>query len=81
MKQNLAQIANFCPKTISLRNFEILSKIEILVFSKKKLSICRKVTKACGYYSDFRYNFFSYAFSIVQKWPLYVKFSIPLCVK
>jgi hypothetical protein len=30
--QKLPKIAKICPKTISLRNFEIPPKIEILVF-------------------------------------------------
>jgi hypothetical protein len=33
---NLPKIAKICPKTISLRNFEIPPKIEILVFLKNK---------------------------------------------
>jgi hypothetical protein len=33
----LPNVAKICPKTISLRNFEIPPKIEILVFSKNKM--------------------------------------------
>jgi hypothetical protein len=73
--------AKICPKTISSRIFEIPPKIEILVFSKKKTSMCRGDTKACTNCLDFQYKNFSYAFFNVKKWPLYVNFSIPLCAK
>jgi hypothetical protein len=33
---NLPKTAKICPKTISLRNFEMPPKIEILVFFKNK---------------------------------------------
>jgi hypothetical protein len=33
---NAAKFAEICPKTISLRNFEMPPKIEILVFFKNK---------------------------------------------
>jgi hypothetical protein len=33
---NAAKSAKICPKTISLRNFEMPPKIEILVFLKNK---------------------------------------------
>jgi hypothetical protein len=33
---NAAESAQNCPKTISLKNFELPPKIEILVFSKNK---------------------------------------------
>jgi hypothetical protein len=36
MQQNLPKTAKICPKTISLRNFEMPPKIEILVFFKNK---------------------------------------------
>jgi hypothetical protein len=38
--QKLPKIAKICPKTISLRNFEIPPKIEILVFFQKKKVLC-----------------------------------------
>jgi hypothetical protein len=34
--QNLPKFAKICPKTISLRNFEMPPKFEILVFLKNK---------------------------------------------
>jgi hypothetical protein len=33
---NAAEFAQICPKTISLRNFEMPLKIEILIFLKNK---------------------------------------------
>jgi hypothetical protein len=80
MQQNLPKIAKILPKTISSRNFEIPSKIEILVFSKKN-SMYRGNIKACAHHLDFQYKNFPYAFLNVKKWPLYVNFSISLCVK
>jgi hypothetical protein len=68
----LPNSVKICPKTISLRNFEIPPKIEILNL------ICRGCTKACDHRLDFQYNNFLYAFFIVKKRPLYVNFSIPL---
>jgi hypothetical protein len=65
--QNNPKQPNFAeiyPKTISLRNYEIPPKIEILMFFKKK-SIHRGGTKACAHHLDFQYNNF-YAFSIVN---------------
>jgi hypothetical protein len=44
--QNYPKTAKICPKTISSRNFEIPSKIEILVFFRKKTSMCTRGTKA-----------------------------------
>jgi hypothetical protein len=75
---NLSKTARIYPKTISLRNFEIPLKLEILVFKKKKTSMDRRGTKACAHCLDFQYKNFPYAFFIVKKRPLYVNFSIPL---
>jgi hypothetical protein len=36
----LPKFAKICPKTISLRNFEMPPKIEILVFLKKNKNLC-----------------------------------------
>jgi hypothetical protein len=40
MQQKLPKSAKICPKTISLRNFEMPPKIEILVLFKKKKNLC-----------------------------------------
>jgi hypothetical protein len=61
----MSKSAKIYPKTISLRNFDIPPKIEILVFFLKD-SICRKGTKAYAYRLDFYYKNFSYAFFIVK---------------
>jgi hypothetical protein len=78
---NLPKIAKIYPKTISLRNFEIPPKIEILVFLRKKNYMCRTDTKACAHRLDFQYKNFPYAFFNVKKRPLYVNFSISLSTK
>jgi hypothetical protein len=74
------ETVKICPKTISLRNFEIPPKIEILIFFKKN-PVCRGRTKAYSHHLDFQYNNFLYAFFIVKKQPLYVNFNIPPCGK
>jgi hypothetical protein len=40
--------------------------------------MCRGGTRACFHCLDFQSKNFSYAIFIVNKWPLYVNFSIPL---
>jgi hypothetical protein len=54
----LPNFAKSCPKTISLRNFEMPPKIEILVFLKKKKSIYRGSTRIYVLRLDFQYNNF-----------------------
>jgi hypothetical protein len=57
--QNCPKLPNFakiCPKIISLRNFEILAKIEILIFFKKVTSKHRGGTKACAHHLDIQYK-------------------------
>jgi hypothetical protein len=76
----LPNFAKIYPKTISLKNFEIPPKIEILIFFQKKI-ICRGGTKVCANRLDFQYNNFSYAFFVVKKLPLYVNFNISPCGK
>jgi hypothetical protein len=61
------------------QNFEIPPKIEILVFFKKKNSMCRGGTKACFHRLDFQSKNFLYVFFIVKEQPLNVNFSIPPC--
>jgi hypothetical protein len=73
----LPKFAKICPKTIRLRNFEMPPKIEILLFFKKKNSMCRRSTRVCTHRLNFQYDNFLYVFFIVQKQPLYVNFSIP----
>jgi hypothetical protein len=68
-------------KSAQRRNFEIPPKIEILVFSKIKISMYRGGTRACFHHSDFQSKNFSYAIFIVKKQPLYVNFSILPCGK
>jgi hypothetical protein len=63
---NVAKSAQICPKMISLRNFEIPPKIEILVFFEgKNKPMCRGGTKAYVHHFHFQYNNLSYAFFIV----------------
>jgi hypothetical protein len=75
----LPKTAKICPNTISLRNFEIPPKIEILVFLKNKFSVCRGGTRACIHHLDFQYKKFSYAFIVVKNRPVHVNFSIRAC--
>jgi hypothetical protein len=75
------KIAKICPKTISLGNFEILPKIEILMFFKKLKAYVRRGTNAYAHLLGFQYNNFGDVFSIVKKQPLLVNFSIPHCGK
>jgi hypothetical protein len=42
-------------------------KIEILVFLKRKISLCRRGTRVCVHHLDFQYNNFLYVFFIVKK--------------
>jgi hypothetical protein len=49
----LPKFAKICPKTISLKNFEIPQKIEILIFFQKKTFVCRRGSKACAHFLDF----------------------------
>jgi hypothetical protein len=80
--QNYPKLPNFvkiCPKTISLRNFEIPPKLEILILFKKKNLVCRGRTKACAHHLDFQYNNFLYALLYCQKTPFVREFQhIPL---
>jgi hypothetical protein len=62
----LPKFAKICPKTISLRNFEMPPKIEILVLSKIKNSMCRRSTRIYVHHLDFQYNNFLYVFLIVK---------------
>jgi hypothetical protein len=78
---NLSKIAKIFPKTISSRNLEISTKIEILIIFKKITSMCRGDTKAWARRLDFQSKNFPYAFFGVKKRPLYVNFSIPPCEK
>ena len=80
MHQNLPKTAKICPITISLRNYEIPPKIEILVFFYiKKCFTYRRGTRACIHHLDFQYKNFSYAFFVAKNRPLYVNFSMPPC--
>jgi hypothetical protein len=82
--QNCPKLSNFvkiCLKTISLRNFEIPPKMEILIFFQKNTLNVEDTPKACAHYLDFQYNNVLYAFFIVQKRHLYVNFNIPHCGK
>jgi hypothetical protein len=81
MQQNLPKSAKIYPKTISLRNFEMPPKIEILVCFKKKKSTCRGSTRVYFHRLDFQYNSFLYFFFIFRYRPLNVNFSIPPCKK
>jgi hypothetical protein len=69
------------PKSTQRQNFEIPSKIKILVFLKNKKITYRRGTRACFLCLDFQSKIFLYAIFIVKKRPLYVNFSIPLCAK
>ena len=55
--QNIPKQPNFvkiCPKTISLKNFEIPPKIQIIIFfSKNNNLVCRGRTNACSHCLDF----------------------------
>jgi hypothetical protein len=68
----LPKTAKICPKTISLRNFEMPPKVEILVFIKNKNIMYRGSTRVYVHHLDFQYNNSLY----VKKQPLYVNFSI-----
>jgi hypothetical protein len=74
MQQILPKTTKICPKTISLKNFEIPPKIEILVFFKIKKIMCKGGTIACAHHLDFSYVFF-----VVRNQPLDVNFSMPPC--
>jgi hypothetical protein len=63
----LPKSAKICPTTISLRNFEMPPKSEILVFFKIKISVCRGSTRVYVHDLDFQYNNFLYVFFIVKK--------------
>jgi hypothetical protein len=73
MQQNLPKTAKICPKTISLGNFEIPPKIEILMFFHETKSLYVG-TNAYAHRLDFQYNNFGDVFSIVKKWPLFGEF-------
>jgi hypothetical protein len=83
--QNCPSLPHFVkifPKTISLRNFEIPPKFEvIIIFWKRKVLVQRRRIKACAHHLNFQCNSFWYAFSIVKKCPLDVNFSIIPCGK
>jgi hypothetical protein len=64
----LPKFAKIFPKLISLRNFKIPAKIEILMFSKKEPSICRRNTKACAQYLDFNTTIFYMIFLSSKKY-------------
>jgi hypothetical protein len=81
IRPKLPKTAKICPKIISFRNFEMPPEIEILVFLKKKNSMCRGSTRVYVRCLDFQYNNFLYVFFIVKKRPLYVNFNIPPCGK
>jgi hypothetical protein len=77
--QNCPKSPNFAkiyPKTISLRNYEIPPKIEILIFKKEKEKL-----QYIEEEPNFQYNTFSHVFFIVKILPLYVNFNIPPCGK
>jgi hypothetical protein len=67
------------PKFAQRQNFEIPPKIEILLFFKNKIFVCRRGTRACFHRLNFQSKNFLYAIFIVEKRPLYVNFSIPPC--
>jgi hypothetical protein len=56
----LPKFAKICPKIISLKNFDMPPKIEILGFFKIKISMCRGGTRACFYHSNFQSKNFLY---------------------
>jgi hypothetical protein len=67
--QNCPKLPNFvkiCPKTISLTNFEIPPKIEILIFFKKKTHVCRGCTKAFSHRLDFQSTIFCMPFLLLK---------------
>jgi Txe/YoeB family toxin of Txe-Axe toxin-antitoxin module len=70
MQQNLPKIAQNLLKSAQRQNFEIPPKIEIVEEALEHVFTVR----------IFNPRFF-YVFFIVKEWPLYVKFSIPLCGK
>jgi hypothetical protein len=41
-------------------------KLRFMCFLQKKLYMCRGVTKACSYHSNFRYNFFHMSFLLFK---------------
>jgi hypothetical protein len=49
------------PESTQRQNFEIPQKIEILAFSKIKMSMHRRGTRACFHHSDSQSKNFSYA--------------------
>jgi hypothetical protein len=66
IRPKLPKTAKICPKIISFRNFEMPPEIEILVFLKKKNSMCRGSTRLCVHLLDFQYNNF-YMFLFLSK--------------
>jgi hypothetical protein len=74
-------MAEICPKTISLRNFEIPPKIEILViYLFKKIASVKKALKQVPTVWTFNTRIFPMPI-VLSKNVLYVNFSIPLCAK
>jgi hypothetical protein len=81
MQQNLPKAAQSCQKllkSVQRQNFEMPPKIEILVFSKIKISTYRRGTRAYFHCLDFQSKNFSYAIFIVKKWPLFVSFIVEI---